>query len=170
MDPDAIERQIRVDLPGNGCTDHYYARLAQEEVTRRRTEYAAQGIAFSFETVLSDPCGDKLDFLRTASHHGHYVALLAIGLESAEKSAARVALRVSRGGHDVPGEKIISRYPRVLANLHQAVTTLPLVLLVDNSVDNPAEDGDTFHAFALYENGSSVAINNPPAWWTPGTG
>jgi predicted ABC-type ATPase len=42
-------------------------------------------------------------------------------------------MRVSQGGHDVPTEKLRNRYPRILANLRDALRALPYVLVYDNS-------------------------------------
>ena len=42
-------------------------------------------------------------------------------------------MRVDQGGHDIPDEKLIARYPRSLQNLRSAVRTLPEVLIFDNS-------------------------------------
>ena len=41
-------------------------------------------------------------------------------------------MRVSQGGHDVPDEKLESRFPRSLVNLRQAVSELDRVLIFDN--------------------------------------
>ena len=41
-------------------------------------------------------------------------------------------MRVSQGGHDVPTEKLITRYPRTLANLRTAICELPHVWIFDN--------------------------------------
>lgn len=41
-------------------------------------------------------------------------------------------MRVSQGGHDVPTDKLFTRYPRTLANLQAAMRVLPHVLIFDN--------------------------------------
>jgi predicted ABC-type ATPase len=40
-----------------------------------------------------------------------------------ETSEARVAMRVSQGGHDVPSEKLASRFRRTIKNLKAAIQT-----------------------------------------------
>jgi predicted ABC-type ATPase len=46
--------------------------------------------------------------------------------------------RVEAGGHDVPDEKIVTRFPRTLANLRQALAFVNQALLFDNSsADEP---------------------------------
>jgi len=41
-------------------------------------------------------------------------------------------MRVSQGGHDVPTEKLVTRYPRTIANLKAAMHKLPHVWIFDN--------------------------------------
>ena len=90
-------------------SDDNFSLLAQEEALGLRSMYLENGIAFSMETVLSDPVGEKVRFLQEAVRRGFFVVLLAVGLESPEKSQERAGLRVSRGGHNVKSEKIVSR-------------------------------------------------------------
>jgi predicted ABC-type ATPase len=98
-----------------------------------RENLVAQRESFVFETVFSDPAGEKLAFLRRAAESGYNVILCFIGASSAAVSAERVAIRVLQGGHDVPPEKLVERYPRILANLKTAFTELPNVWVFDNS-------------------------------------
>jgi predicted ABC-type ATPase len=92
-----------------------------------------RGESFVFETVFSDPVGDKIAFLAEAARCGYVVVLCYIGLSGPDQSAERVAMRVSQGGHDVPDEKLQSRFFRTLANLRAAIARLPHVLVYDNS-------------------------------------
>ena len=166
IDPDAIERKVRAEWSGDLLSDDDFSLMAREEAKRLRSMYLENGIAFSMETVLSDPVGDKVRFLQEAVHRGFFVVLLAVGLDSPEKSRERVALRVSRGGHNVLPEKIVGRYPRVVRNLKHAVGLVSLALVVDNSDDNLDEDGDAYFAFSLFANGQPVeTAENIPHWW-----
>ena len=66
------------------------------------------------------------------------MVLVFIGLESADLSRGRVMERVEAGGHDVPDEKILTRFPRTFANLRQALGFVNQALLFDNSsADEP---------------------------------
>lgn len=85
------------------------------------------------ETVFSDSEGAKLAFIERAQREGYVVVLVFIGLESAELAVARVVERVESGGHDVPDEKIVSRYTRTLKNLEKAITIADHGFLFDNS-------------------------------------
>ncbi len=79
------------------------------DVLRRQMVWQRQ--SFVFETVFSDPVGDKVAFLKEAEEAGFQVVLCFIGIASPEVSDARVSMRVMRGGHDVPQGKIVERYP-----------------------------------------------------------
>ena len=91
---------------------------AAELTDALRRELVRLRESFVFETVFSDPVGDKLAFLRNAAAAGYNVVLCFIGISGPETSEERVAMRVSQGGHDVPSEKLVSRFPRTLANLN----------------------------------------------------
>jgi predicted ABC-type ATPase len=98
-----------------------------------RRELLKRGESFVFETVISDLVGDKLAFLEDAARGGHTVVLCYIGLANPDQSVERVAMRASQGGHDVPDDKLRSRFPRTLENLKAAIARLPHVLIFDNS-------------------------------------
>jgi predicted ABC-type ATPase len=64
----------------------------------------------------------------------HYVVLLVfIGMDTGELAIARVVERVDAGGHDVPDDKILSRFPRTLQNLTQVLEFVDHAFLFDNS-------------------------------------
>lgn len=119
--------------------------------------------SFVFETVFSDPVGDKLTFLKEAASGGYTVVLCFIGISGPRVSQERVAMRISQGGHDVPPEKLVSRYPRTLANLQTAIRELPHVLIFDN------DDLRTpFRHVAVFKNGRRSSLNKPaPLWLQP---
>lgn len=168
IDPDVIERAIRTDFRevGEEKSDKEFSRLAQVESNRLRNHYFDNRIAFSFETVFSDTLRDKVNFIKEAVESGYLVALLAVGLDSPEKSRQRVKLRVQRGGHNVPPEKIVERYPRVIYNIKEAVGVVSLALVVDNSEDNLGDNDGAYRAFALFVNGKMVnAADDIPEWW-----
>ncbi len=128
-----------------------------------RAELIAQGDSFAFETVLSDPTGDKVDFLaRAARENGYRVVLCFIGLDSAAVSDERVTLRVTRGGHDVPADKLFARYSRTLANLARALAVLPSVYVYDNS-----DLAHPYRFLAEYQDGAAIRVGEdpPPAWF-----
>jgi predicted ABC-type ATPase len=171
---------------GAGKTTFYHAHLARaglrfitaDDLARElgADPYAAAGIAdavrrelvsqresFVFETVFSDPVGDKRQFLRDAVQAGYTVVVCFIGISTAAVSEARVAMRVSQGGHDVPADKLAALFPRTLANLKAAIAELPHVIVFDNS-----DLRTPFRQVATFQDGKLVARNKPvPRWLRP---
>lgn len=125
-----------------------------------RRELVRQRESFVFETVFSDPVGDKLGFLRDAAAAGYTVVLCFIGISGADVSEQRVAMRVTQGGHDVPTEKLESRYPRTMANLKTALLEIRHVWIFDND-DLRAP----YRLVAVYEHGKLVALHKPVPRW-----
>lgn len=128
-----------------------------------RQELIRQRESFVFETVFSDPVGDKLAFLTEATAAAYTVLLCFIGTSGPEVSEERVAMRVSQGGHDVPSEKLVSRYPRILRNLREALRKLPHVWVFDN------DDLQTpFRLVVVCEDGKVTEVHRPiPTWLRP---
>jgi predicted ABC-type ATPase len=137
------------------------ANEAAELADALRIELVKQRESFIFETVFSDPVGDKLRFLKEVAAAGYAVVLIFIGLSDAAISEERVAMRVSQGGHDVASEKIQSRFGRSLENLKRGIKELPLVLIYDNS-----DLQRSFRKVAEYENGEPLFVAQPlPEWF-----
>ena len=93
------------------------------------------GASFCFETVYSHP--SKLDFIARAKALGYQIIMVLIHLESAALNQARIARRVSEGGHGVPAEKVISRIPRLLDLVKASLPTWAADLLSEESTGNP---------------------------------
>jgi predicted ABC-type ATPase len=122
-----------------------------------------QGESFIFETVFSDPVGEKIGFLEEAARRGYTVVLCYIGLAGPQQSVERVAMRVLQGGHDVPLEKLQERYARSLNNLRAAISRLPYVLVYDNSDLNAA-----YRQVAVFADGRLCYSQEPiPQWLRP---
>jgi predicted ABC-type ATPase len=86
-----------------------------------------------------------------------------VGIASPELSEERVAMRVSQGGHDVPTEKLRSRFPRTLENLKAALQTLPFVFVYDNS-----DLAHSYREVAVFTNGRLIRKSKVvPAWFRP---
>lgn len=125
-----------------------------------RRELFRQRESFIFETVFSDPVGEKIDFLKEASKTGYTVVLCFIGISRLTISDERVAMRVTQGGHDVPARKLAARFPRIRKNLRNALRVLPHVWVFDNDdLMNP------FRLVAVYESGRAVKLKKPIPQW-----
>lgn len=166
INADEIERAITQDLGEIIYSKTEFENLAADEATKLRKLYLEKEANFSFETVFSDPVQDKVGFMAEARRRGYLVVMLAVGLESIEKSKQRVAIRHARGGHNVESKKIEERYPRVLTNFAHGARVASLAIFMDNSEDNPVEDGDAYWGIAFFEEGRLVAVDDtPPDWW-----
>jgi predicted ABC-type ATPase len=106
----------------------YLASVASDFIRR---QLLAQYVSFSFETVMSSP--DKVDFLREARQAGFRTYLYYIATEDPEINVSRVSYRVSAGGHDVPKDKILSRYENSLRLLARAIKASDRAYIFDNS-------------------------------------
>jgi len=152
VDTDVLARELDLDP---------YAAAVMADGLRR--ELVKQRESFVFETVFSDPAGLKLTFLKEAALAGYTVVLCFIGISGPEVSEERVAMRVSQGGHDVPLEKLIARYPRTMTNLQIAIRELPHVIIFDND-----DMRIPFRQVAVFQNGQLVRLNKPaPKWLKP---
>jgi predicted ABC-type ATPase len=149
VNADLLARELNID-PYEAAT---VATSIREELIRQRE-------SFVFETVFSDPVGDEVSFLSEAVAAGYTVVLCFIGTSGPEVSEERVAMRVSQGGHDVPSDKLASRYPRILKNLRKALRTLPHVWVFDND-----DLRSPFRLVAVCEGGKLVKLHRPvPVW------
>jgi predicted ABC-type ATPase len=106
----------------------YYASVAADFIRQKLLEMR---VSFSFETVMSSP--DKVALLEKAKTLGYRTYLYFIATEDPEINIARVKSRVHLGGHDVPVDKIVSRYARSLDLLLPAILQSNRAYLFDNS-------------------------------------
>ncbi len=105
------------------------ANLAAE----RREQCLREKKDLAFETVLSGE--DKVDFVLRAMNAGYFVRLFFVGTSDPSINAARVARRVMQGGHEVPINKIISRYAKSIANCAQLAAVVDRLYVYDNSAE-----------------------------------
>lgn len=122
---DEIARQI------DPATPEQQSYKAARLVEQLRRQLLRERKSFCFETVFSHT--SKVDFVAEARAAGYEIILVIVHLESAALNQARVAQRVSEGGHSVPEEKVVSRIPRALENLHKALPLCDQVHVLDNS-------------------------------------
>jgi predicted ABC-type ATPase len=91
---------------------------------------------FSFETVLSTE--KNLILLQKAKAQGYEVQCVYVLTNDVNINVARVKRRHALGGHDVPEDKIRSRYHKALALLPQLIDVCDKILIYDNSNDTPS--------------------------------
>jgi len=88
---------------------------------------------FTFETVMSSP--DKVEFLAKAQAVGYRTYLYYVATEDPQINISRVQNRVKAGGHNVPTDKIETRYYRSLDFLWEAIKHSNRAYIFDNSGD-----------------------------------
>jgi predicted ABC-type ATPase len=125
-----------------------------------RDRLIEQRHGFITETVFSDPHGYKLAMLQRAVDAGFDVTLIYIGVSSAKLLERRIDARIAQGGHDVPRDRIASRFERSLRNLDAAIRFVPTVKIYDNSAStNP------YRSIATFANGVATRhARTIPRW------
>lgn len=108
-------------------------RLGQIIADFLRKKLLTERKKFSFETVFSHP--SKLDIMKEAIRAGYKVYLYFVSTESPEINKFRVEARKKKDGHDVPPDKIVSRYFRSLEFLYEASQLAYQAFFFDNSVE-----------------------------------
>jgi predicted ABC-type ATPase len=111
----------------NHCTDLEAAIMAEQ----MRETAIADGIGFTFETVLSTDRNLKL--LQKAKEQGYFIRCIYVLTSNVDINISRVKSRYDNGGHDVPEEKICSRYDKALALIPNLVEVCDVMHIYDNS-------------------------------------
>ncbi len=149
---DEIARQIDPTAP----EQHSYQ--AAQLVEHLRRQLLRERKSFCFETVFSHP--SKVDFVADAKAAGYEIILVVVHLESPTLNQARVAQRVSEGGHSVPPDKVVSRIPRTLENLRKAFPLCDQVHILDNSSAT-----SPFERVAVLKGQARVFLADPLPHW-----
>jgi predicted ABC-type ATPase len=106
----------------------YFASVAADFI---RQKLILSNQSFTFETVMSAP--DKVSLLEKARRHGYRTYFYYVATDDPIINISRVKYRVKTGGHDVPTDKISTRYYRSLALLPEAVKHTNRAYIFDNS-------------------------------------
>ncbi|WPB57776.1 zeta toxin family protein [Xylophilus sp. GOD-11R] len=138
-----------------GAINSYVAAVLADAIRR---ELLAQGSTFTFETVMSSP--DKIAFMRDAQEQGYRTYLYFVATDDPAINIQRVKLRVQQGGHDVPEDKIRSRYRRSIDLLDAACTAANRAYIFDNS-------GKAHQWIAEVTDGDELQLHarEMPAWF-----
>lgn len=113
------------------CSDLEAAQLAEKQ----RQQHVQSMSEFAFETVLSTP--RNLNLLKDAKKKGYFIRCYYVLTADPGINVWRIKSRVESGGHDVPEEKIISRYDRALKLLKDLIPVCDICHIYDNSGDAP---------------------------------
>jgi predicted ABC-type ATPase len=129
---------------------------AAQQAEALRNELLNRQADFSFETVLSTD--RNLLLLKKAKENGYEVQCVYVLTCDENINVARVRSRVAANGHEVPEDKIRSRYHRALTLLPELISVCDKILIYDNS-DQPT-------LIFKKENGVSECFTN--SFWTVG--
>lgn len=128
------------------CTDLEAAKLAEH----LRNQAIDHKESFTFETVLSTD--RNLLLLKRAKEQGYFIRCIYVLTCNPQINIARVRSRVLSGGHDVPSEKIISRYHKALALLPDLISVCDICHIYDNSDEPTRIFKKRKDAFFFWEN------------------
>lgn len=124
INPDEIAATL--DMP-----EPQRSRQAQTIADFMRDRCLSNRLSFSFETVMSHP--SKVELMLRADDAGYDITLYFVCTSDPEINVRRVENRVRTGGHDVPQERIVTRYWRTLELLSHAALVARRTVLFDNS-------------------------------------
>lgn len=113
------------------CDDLEAAQIAE----KLRNNCVDRKQDFTFETVLSTQ--RNMDLLRRAKKQGFFIKAFFVLTHSSQVNIARVKVRKANGGHDVPIDKIVSRYERSLAILPELIRLSDVCNVYDNTAECP---------------------------------
>jgi len=127
-----IEPYINADdiKRSSHCTDLEAAQKAEE----LRNKMIDMHKGFTFETVLSTE--RNINLLRRAKAEGFFIRCIYVLTAASTINVMRVKTRKAAGGHDVPQEKIISRYQKALKLVPTLLQICDIFHIYDNS-DQP---------------------------------
>jgi predicted ABC-type ATPase len=149
------DRIAAARFPGEGVERSYEA--AEIAAATRQALLDAR-LDFCAETVFSHR--SKVDLVADAIDAGYDVVLHVVMIPLA-LSGPRVGARVDAGGHDVPADKLASRYERLWPLVAEVVSRCHRAVFYDNASD----DGPRIVASYRYG-----VPDHAPRWptWTPG--
>ena len=124
----------------------------RETLLKAKTSYVSETV-FSHES--------KLALMTQAQATGFDVVLHVVSLDDPQRLLARVRQRVQEGGHDVPAQRILNRYPRTMANLKLAVRIADLAFIYDSP---EVRHGAHLLVAVCEKEQTSLLVKKPPAW------
>ena len=139
INADEIKKQRR-------CTDIE----AAQEAERLREDCLQKKMSFTFETVLSTR--RNVELLIRAKQAGYYIKSVFVTTSDPEINVFRVKSRVFDGGHDVPMDKIRSRYHKSLQNIRELVALSDECRIYDNTKTPQIVYFKNGQGQAVYEN------------------
>jgi predicted ABC-type ATPase len=130
----ALPNYLNADDVASGLAGNIDERnvLAQTLVRNGRDAAIEKGLSLTYETVMSHD--SHVEAMRRARAKGFFVRLIFVGTDNPEINVARVADRVAKGGHDVPVDRIHTRYQTIMRHsLRLAIRAVDEAMVFDTS-------------------------------------
>lgn len=137
VNPDLLSKRIH-------DTENLPAEAANYEAVNRIERWLQSSIdvhkTVGVETVLSTDKYRRL--VQHAKDRGFLIWLVYVVLDSPERNVERVRMRVLKGGHPVPEDKIRARYARSLQQFPWFLDQCDQAWIFDNSGAEPKQIGE----------------------------
>ena len=155
---------VNADLYEQSYLQHVIDLQARSEAARdwadnRREVLLNAKTSFVSETVFSHD--SKLALITQAQAMGFEVILYVVSVDDPQRLLARVSQRVREGGHHVPADRILQRYPRTMANLKKAVRLADLAFVYDAA---EAAQGAHLLVAMCEKTQTTRLVSKTPAW------
>ena len=131
INADMIEKEMLSDIGD----DNERAEKSMELTLKMLKRALKKKQSIVYESVFSHP--SKLEIVKKARDMGYKIIAIHVKTNDPEINIERVAKRVSQGGHDVPKDKILSRYERVQKNVKALKDIVDDFSEFDNSKELP---------------------------------
>lgn len=129
---------VNADLIASGISPfapELEALQAGKIMLRQMEKLAAQGESFCLETTLAGQgYARKIPYWQSLGYH---VSLVFLALPDVRTAIARVATRVSQGGHHVPASVVSRRFKAGLDNLPRHIALVDHWAIYDNKGPSP---------------------------------
>jgi len=153
INPDLLTLRIR-EVEGLSQDDANLAAVQRIETWLDASIQAHQSVGV--ETVLSTDKYRRL--VEKAKQLGFEFRLIYVALDSVDRNIERVALRVRKGGHDVPRDKIVKRYTGSLAQMPWFVAEADQASIFDNSGASPKRIAEKSDGILTVESDALPAV------------
>lgn len=131
--PDSIAEILKSSYPNADIETIYI--MAMQKAQDLRYDALEKRIPLCVETVLSTK--EKIDFILSAKEIGYKIHIIYVTTKNPSINISRIRKRVSQGGHNVPIDKVRSRYYKSLSFLPELINIANDILIYDNSFAKP---------------------------------
>lgn len=140
-------------------------KQAQSECRDRLMRAMAEHRPIMYESVFSHE--SKIELVQKALNEGYFCRFFFVATASPRINMERVSIRVSKNGHDVPLEKIQSRFERSFRNAAVAMRMVQRGYCYDNSLFAAENAGFAFKPLFRTVNGKLEKYYRPQTEWPP---